>query len=792
MKALQDAVPEDVREKLTTAVSGILHAKGTQLKINELLDISRIPSVSSGLKSKSEEKFKGTSNVEGLLQDHHSSDNKKADSLLDGTVNNQPGMQKPLGGVESELFQSDRSQKSVNSDQSQSMSSDGDNNSGSVRKEVIDSGNNDNYDDSLKGKGLLNSENIEKGLETGPKADSSENVEKGLETGPKASSSCHAEKASAAEEANFEEQKDQNLKTALSDTKEDINAKNEEKSVPDQNKMTTPGAGGESGSPSGPSSEAHSMEKEESGFQKKDNKLALDQAKSNLEFNSPAFSVSGALDALTGMDDSTQVAVNSIFGVIENMISQLEEDSDNEDEAKDEKNDSGLGSVSANDNADNNESQNSEATPVDQSVQPEGISDSAVFKHCENGMDLQADAPNESIEKESTQRPISFNGIDMKVLQDRDTANRAGKDGNTKKDQLAGSNLLLGGSDRLRKVENIPAPMTSNTFGSSYYNENSHKYILSEMPTKSLDSDATTALLLEYFPEEGQWKLLEQPGSNGAPIDDVENEVHKSSPAKADDRDEVIEPLYVILDTEKQQEPVEEFETMDHKKEKVEIDDNTSEELRKFVKNIILDALKVEVGRRLGADSMNEIEPNLARYLDQVANAVAISVRHDVKHALFSDVKYHSIDGILEKVDALNGEHIIRTISSAVQETSYLRKVLPVGVIVGSSLAALRKIFNVTTEEDDDTLDFEAKNLGEKDLGKVKVAATQKMPSEKSVQNSRLDGLDRKKGGKYELNSNKNATVMVGAVTAALGASALLVQQQVTVNLYISCHILAI
>ena len=39
--------------------------------------------------------------------------------------------------------------------------------------------------------------------------------------------------------------------------------------------------------------------------------------------------------------------------------------------------------------------------------------------------------------------------------------------------------------------------------------------------TKPLDVDAATDLLLDYFPEEGQWKLLEQPGVNGDSIGDV-------------------------------------------------------------------------------------------------------------------------------------------------------------------------------------------------------------------------------------------------------------------------------
>ncbi|XP_010107073.2 uncharacterized protein LOC21402490 [Morus notabilis] len=757
MKALEDAVPEDVREKLTTAVSGILRAQGPQMKINELLDISRIPNVSTGLKSKLEEKFRGTSNTEGGLQDQHSSEQmKKTDNLSDSSTNNQPGVQKPSGGMDSEHLQMENSQKSANLGQSQSTSSDENNNSGFVRTEASDSGTDVNYDDSSKGKGVVNSEKVEKGSETGAKANSSSS----------------AEKASNAEEANVEEHKDQNEKTALSDTKEEHSAKNEEKSVPDQNKTTavsSSGVIGENTSPSGSSSEAQSTEKEDSD-DNKNMQPVLDQSKSSSD--SSTFSVSQALGALTGMDDSTQVAVNSVFGVIENMISQLEESSEHEDEDKDEKNNSRSVSVSMNVKPiDGQRQEKSEATLHEKSVKPDGLSDSSVLKHCGNSMDSRQDESNGRIEKESTQSPISSHGNGMKS-RERDTATRVVEQENRKNDQLGGSNHPDDSLDRIKKENSIPTYITSN-------NEYLPKYLFSEIPTESLDSDATNALLLEYFPEEGQWKLLEQPGNNGSTVDDAQKKVHTRSPAEEDDGDDVIEPLYVILDTEQQQEPIEEFETLSHEQEKVAIDDNIPEELMQFVREIILVALKVEVGRKLSTAGMNEIEPKLVGELVQVANAVSLSVGHDVKHALISDAKCHDIDDILDKVDTLNGEHIIRVISSAVQETTYLRRVLPVGVIVGSSLAALRKVFNVSTVHDDGDLNFaEDKKLRENDYSKIKVSKTHQMPSEKIDQNNRMDDLVSKKGGKTELYNKKNATVMVGAVTAALGASALLVQHR--------------
>ena len=86
VKALQDAVPEDVREKLTTAVTGILHTQGTNLNFNGLLDISRITDVSTGLKAKIQEKV-GISGGEGLNTDHLSSDQIKRANDLTNSLN---------------------------------------------------------------------------------------------------------------------------------------------------------------------------------------------------------------------------------------------------------------------------------------------------------------------------------------------------------------------------------------------------------------------------------------------------------------------------------------------------------------------------------------------------------------------------------------------------------------------------------------------------------------------------------------------------------------------------------
>lgn len=702
MKALQDAVPEDVRGKLTDAVSGVLHSQGTNLKFDQLLGV--VPDISSGLKSKIQDKFSGVSSSEGGHQDHHSSDLlKKADDLLDSSVDSQPDVNKPPGELESEYNPSEQSPKISTIDQS--LSIDGSDISGSIVKDANESGSSD--------------------------PESLNNSEKGSEdTEP--NNSSQTEVAGSAEGAIVEEVKDQDGRAAQLDTKDEEGNDNQQR----ENKNTQP---------------------------------VIDQNNSNpSDSTAPTFSVSQAFDALTGMDDSTQLAVNNVFGVIEDMITQLEESSEHENEAK--KSDSASESESAKDHLGGDDSQeDSEASKLDQSVHIDQLSNISASNRHENAMDLQPDTST-VWEENHSQSPTSFNGNGINSSQGSDGINCVGEDTNVKKDLLVGFN----------HVNNIPPCITSIPPCITSISSGVHNYLLSKVRAQSLDLDSTAALLLDYFPEEGQWKLLEQPGHVGSSVGDVAaQKVEAHSPAK--ENVEVIEPSYVILDTEKHQEPVKEYEAMDNVEERVEIGEDEREDFEEFVKNIILDNLTVEVGRRLSAADMKKMEPSLTRDLEQVANAVSFSVGHAYDPHL--EVEYHSIGS--EKVGTLHGEHVIRTISSAVRDTSFLRRVVPVGVIVGSSLAALRKYFIVATVRDSGQTEApilsQTKMTGENDLAKVRSTEIHHMPVDKSDHNTRLDSLVDRKEEKNEL-QNINNTVMVGAVTAALGASALLAQHQVKVN----------
>lgn len=773
MKALQDAVPEDVRGKLTSSVTGILHAQNANLKLDGLL--GKVPAVSSGIKSKIQEKAGGTLNDEPTSNDPHSSEEiKKPDDLADVSDNNQPGSYKSVTGLELGHRSSDNLHNFSDFGQPQTVNIQlGD--TCDYVKDKNESGNNHESDDLVKEKTISYSNSSEKGLDTSTKQ----------------SVTSRPENAAGTEEAIVDELKvDENGGTPQLEMKREMHTqKNEEKtpnSSTDLSKMASGNMVEEAPSPAVLSPNSLPMENDSNDTQKRDNiavQPVSDQNKPIMsDSNSPAFNVVQALDALTGMDDSTQVAVNSVFGVIEDMISQLEEEKDDENQNQDRDEVEG--------ETDDSRSRKENATgdnivkingKNDLTMQPGISQDSAPCKKKATGINPQNVVSAGRIEEKLTGNSVIYGENVTDGYWGVTSSNHKYKKG-IKKNQLVGGNFLADYADR--QVNSIPLYITGNPYGEYIQNEYFRKYLLSKMPNdKPLDLDMTTALLLDYFPEEGQWKLLEQPGNIGESRHDVKahsvvdrkDRVH--SPVNVNDTDNIIEPSYILLDAEKQQETVGEYSIVNSSNENVE---NRLEEVMQLVKLIIVDALRIEIDRKLSADTMKEMEPTLTSDLEQVANAVSLAIGHE--GSLYLQGKDLSIDGASEKFGTLQGEHIVRAISSAVLSTSYLRRILPVGVVIGSSLAGLRKYFNVGTRPDNDlTLNGQTKISREESLDKPSMREDDQKPITRMDQNISMKGTRGREGKEAELKNRKNDSVMVGAVTAALGASALLVQQQVII-----------
>jgi len=320
----------------------------------------------------------------------------------------------------------------------------------------------------------------------------------------------------------------------------------------------------------------------------------------------------------------------------------------------------------------------------------------------------------------------------------------------------------------------------SNPYTEAFDTEHLRKYMLSKVKKmQSLNLDIPTALFLDYNPEEGHWLLRQQPEdthdivlyNNG---NRVENDPFF---AKENIIDNIIEPSYVILDSEQEGELLEEL------KEKLNNNpvhhDFNMEKSELSVKTAVLDSLKVEVSRRLSATAMKELEADLEADVEEVASTLFLAIQHDKEHAL---------DCI-----QLNGNHIVEVISQAVQNTSHLKRVLPVGVIVGSTLAALRNSFDVTGVHDHKNtspLDIDQDQIDDLKPEAELVRKSIQLPADeadhdpipaKSFREKQDDMsssfVDEDDGHKVQTKTQNRDALMVGAVTAALGASAILSQQ---------------
>ncbi|CAN0839395.1 hypothetical protein LINGRAHAP2_LOCUS2563 [Linum grandiflorum] len=687
LKALEGAVPEEVREKLTTAASRIMQANRMKLKLGGLMGTSdsKLPSL-LGPKSNSQ----GESTSQSTPKDPPLDQMNMTNSSTDANGDDQSGVENSSGDPKPPS--SDNSKKSVDSGQPQDMTDpQSDDNLASSRVGMNES---DHVSDAATGQNVGDKE---------PEA-SVKSVAQGAGSNEEASTNDHNDGAKAVE-------KESNDEAKAVEKENNDEAKAVDHPSSDQSKVASPNASEEGISPGGVLG-PQSTGKEGNDDPKGDNKSeqpAVEQNKPPISDPSPNFDVVQALDAFTGMDDSTQVAVNSVFGVIENMIDHLQEEKDNKDddnegnEVEDESNDTG----------------SIEQKNVDQSAQAKAE------------YDLSRNKP-------SVDPIISA--------------------GNISSQEETPDQLFADKSD-------IPMLITKNLQEDHVQNAYLDKHLLDKVPrSKPLDLDKTTALLVDYVPEDGQWKLLEQSVNDASVSNDVQGKDKVHLNAGVNSRSDFIEPPYVVLDAETQQEIAD--------KKAGNASPNTEDQIH-FVKNIILGALKVEVCRKLSVAELRKMKSDIGSDIELLANAVSLVVGNDKDQIRNFNDKNSMVNRTSEIADSIHAGEILEAISSSILRTTYLRKILPVGVIVGCTLAALRKHFNITAVPKGDLESYDQNNRSlenyqgeittQKDDGKHRDGVG--VPTLKPTRN--------KEGDNNVLKNIDNDSVMVGAVTAALGASAL-------------------
>ncbi|KAL0410375.1 UNVERIFIED_CONTAM: Embryogenesis-associated protein [Sesamum latifolium] len=715
IKALQDAVPDDVRGKLTTAVSGILQTHGSNLKFDKLLSLKHIPDVAPGLNSKGLEKV-GLKKAKSD-EDVHTLDQKKGiNDPVDASTKVDRNSDKPPADIELE---------------EQSL-------------EILEKPNDTSMYESTGNHGS-NSHNLENV--------NLNDVGNSLET----EQVLGVSKAQSSDKENVTES---NANQEFSSVSEGPGGTQD--MVAEQKKMEAESGKGES----------DPIEEN----QKHKDDFSTDQKMSETDFTEDK---SSAPSPSSGTQVMENEAENSPSEEGKDMIDQLEVEKDNKNEA----------------NSENN------ASEVNGIEEVKELSEGSVSKtHLEKNehksgrrVDARTNTSRQSGNSDGTLLYDSA-GSGKKYTQQHyahgdHNSNNSDKDHTRRQFGLGNRNSFVPSSGEPpagfvecanSSLDKVPSYLTTFPYGDPLYKEYLKTYLYMRMRNAKLrDLDKMSALYLDYIPEEGQWKLREQVEENNARLDeyatwrDGYREDQTKTPHRSKHPDNIIEPSYVILDSDRQQDQNEELKEMRVVNDNIEFGETELEETILFMKSLIIECLNVEVGRRASAADMEELELKLTGEIECIANAVSMAAGEGKLHM------YKGNENLPNKLGTLDGESIIKAISSAVQDTEYLRRVLPVGVVVGSSLAALRKFFNVAAldgnDEEDLTLDQMGKStkrlveVGEKESSKMLLKKEEEKDNCTSSVGEKEDNTDLEKSNKKEL--------MVGAVTAALGASALLAHQ---------------
>ncbi|XP_020396848.1 uncharacterized protein [Zea mays] len=680
VKALEEAVPEDVRGKLTASVTEILHSKRETFSLGALNRLGWNNVRPTTTKTLAQEKLKDSDHESGLKDTKMVDQNRISATAFEGDLKdiNMTNDDKPGESIESSQGKPSQTSEPVGT-------------ATEIGTEQPYKSDKANYgtNDSSEGQHITEQDN-----EMTPKQVSDD----------QSVANCNG--PSKEREQSADATTDQNLQSNTTTEKEgDTSRTGEDKTAHNVNDQST-------------------------------------QVSKTEESKPSPITVTQALDALTGFDDSTQMAVNSVFGVLENMIDQFEKQQDSENGESADGND-GITSVDETEShvKENTENVSSGEDINHSSKQPEGSSpgktDSIMSKYdCAFG----EENPNLSI--------VSYGRGKMRYYRGNKVGDHVGADG-------------------IERVSGLPdylLDIAVNSYLKAQYAMYLREFLYTELQLKSPESNSATDLFLD--PQEGKWKIEEQMGN-------VQNDNFESS-QESSKMDNAIEPPYFIPGKNPD---------IAYKSNKwnntvatrSKPGNDLNEALTHFVRDELSSALKIEVGRKIGITDTKQLERSLANDVEQIAAEVSKTVVLDCE--LYSAIHVQRSPTTI-KFGSTHGKNVVEAVSTAVQQSQHLRNILPVGVIVGVTLACLRNYFHVGVSKHGDHMIATMKSdiFGEE----VIVQDSSKENVQDSGKANTNDNNIEKTSGEnqQDMTKSQGQDMMVGAVTAALGASALVAHQQ--------------
>ncbi|KAG6555819.1 hypothetical protein Mapa_002459 [Marchantia paleacea] len=529
----------------------------------------------------------------------------------------------------------------------------------------------------------------------------------------------------------------------------------------------------------------------------------------------PVPSVGQALQALTGFDDATQMAVTNVFGVVENVLDELEKDNP---------------PVEKNSTSRENEDQEVKKSRSSGKTHETGDSTSVAELEKEDGSDSESDDEHDK-------------GVDSRT-------NTLSKDerGGTAVSQ--GGNQIL--SESTRSLDRVRNPtghivQTHGVRGGPDVDGQSEEYgSLQQSGNGSLHSNADTRKFADKVPQ----KYVRRSASGLVNMDKARNDyivgendepqlaqrsvsvLEKSSnqaqislvrdlrqsPNLSDNGNEsILEAMAAEIDQEDEDNAKKVLEE-DKTKHANGNGTNSGEEKYNVVKDVVMNALKLEVVRRVGGAGMDALGLDFEEELSKVAHAVSEAVKQGQETILdmASDRKVGGEGGgkaaspqsdSTGKLGVLNGNNIVQTLSTVLGSTTTLGSLIPLGVLVGVVLAALGALFLIVTDDHDEEKNAESVSTGSSKSLKTS-STTEELASENSLGHVSEDhsGINLKQDGtenssekdlsskernvgaeqgiiqtdsEHDLEDDKGPTrgKFMGAITAAMGATAAVASQ---------------
>ncbi|MCO5576782.1 hypothetical protein L7F22_030602 [Adiantum nelumboides] len=658
VSALQEACPEDVREKMATAASAAVQARGISMKLAGFGKNMPAPKLPAGMVEKIQQKLSSLVHDKSPTASMHGTAQIMSDPVAHGS--------NPPAGT------GDRGNTSVPNDEAQKVS-----------QEALNTKQPESCTSALPGGQAENGAATESSSKAGSDAQQrvvqaekqrqddvslvTDRETKDIEVDRNKSSesiSMQAEKqgdSSPQEEqkAHGLEQKQENSVATVQTNEPQSENKNDtatNANLNDPNKSTSEQSVGENSHPPAlsPSSPASPL---------------------------PSIDISQAFEALTGVDDSTQMAVTNVFGVIENVLEQLEKDQGQKDAPLPQGQEERV--------------QNQKDEHLKQSSPP-------VYESSMDGKDMETQK--HSFSKASREDMSRKLGLSEGMTRE----DCPGRGSDELKEEL--KNSQKGSFKDVDKLED----------GTCFSNSSSEEK--SSSSAKKVEFDDAN-LALEYFEDENVWKLIEgstdnnsiQNGKIGGMDEDTTSE--KSNPDMGTFMEEspVIDPEYILLD-----DAVKHIQSDDIVSNKtVQCDDKSSDSsygslisgnldvlspLQMKVYKLVMSALGLELMRRLGNSEMmllgNPLECDIEAVSLTMAKTAGIGLRADYLNCADEEVLQKRLNETIDEEDKMQVDIIVNAINQLYGELAVLPSVLPGGVLLGIILAALSPLGIIGVHED--------------------------------------------------------------------------------------------